>query len=70
MTHDRCKCYFSFWAIFCPFTPLTVQKIKILKKIEKKTSSGGTIILHMCTQNYDHMMYSSRDMVCERKTDG
>ena len=35
MTHDRCKCYFSFWAIFCPFTPLTAQKIKILKKWKK-----------------------------------
>ena len=32
---DRCNCYFSFWAIFCPFTPLTAQKIKILKN-EKK----------------------------------
>ena len=26
------KFYFSFWAIFCPFTPLTVQKIKISLK--------------------------------------
>ena len=24
--------YFSFWVIFCPFTPLTSKKIKILKK--------------------------------------
>ena len=31
MVCDRCN-YFSFWAIFCPFTPLTAQKIKILKK--------------------------------------
>ena len=22
LVHDRCNCYFSFWAIFCPFTPL------------------------------------------------
>ena len=29
---DRCSCYFSFWAIFCPFTSLTAQKIKISKK--------------------------------------
>ena len=28
----KCNCYFSFWAIFCPFTPLTAQKIQILKK--------------------------------------
>ena len=32
---DRCNCYLSFWAIFCPFTPLTAQKIKILKKWKK-----------------------------------
>ena len=32
MVCDRCNCYFSFWAIFCPFIPLTAQKIKILKK--------------------------------------
>ena len=35
VTHDGCSCYFSFWTIFCPFTCLTVQKIKI-KKNEKK----------------------------------
>ena len=32
MAHDRCNCYFSFWAIFCPFTPLTAKNIKIKKK--------------------------------------
>ena len=35
MVHDRYNCYFSFWAIFCPFTPLTAQKIKFLKKWKK-----------------------------------
>ena len=34
--------YFSFWAIFCPFTSLTAQKIKI-KKNEK--TPGDIIIL-------------------------
>ena len=33
--HDRCNCYFSFWAIFCPITPLTTQKTKIFKKWKK-----------------------------------
>ena len=32
---DKRNFYFSFWAIFCPFTPLTTQKAKILKN-EKK----------------------------------
>ena len=30
MARDRCNCYFSFWAIFCPFTLLKAQKIKFL----------------------------------------
>ena len=34
MVHDGCN-YFSFWAIFCPFTPLTAQEIKISKKQNK-----------------------------------
>ena len=25
--------FLSFWAIFCPFAPLTTQKIKILEKM-------------------------------------
>ena len=32
MMHDRCNCYFSFWAIFCHFTPVTARKMKISKK--------------------------------------
>ena len=38
MVSATCNCYFSFWAIFCLFTPpppppsLTAQKNKILKK--------------------------------------
>ena len=35
MARDRCNCYFLFWAISCPFTSLTAQKIKILKKWTK-----------------------------------
>ena len=33
MVCDRCNCYFSFWAII--FTPLSAQKVKILKKWKK-----------------------------------
>ena len=42
----------SFWAIFCPLTPLITQRM------------GDVIILHMCTKNHDHMMYASWDMEC------
>ena len=37
MAHDACNCYFSFWAMFCPFMPLAAQKIKIKKKKTKKS---------------------------------
>ena len=36
MVREGCNCSFSFWAIFCPFTPLTARKIKIKKKRRKK----------------------------------
>ena len=65
MTRDKFNCYFSFWAIFCPFTPLTAQKIKIKKKKMKKAPIR-IIILHMCTKKYDQMMYSSWDIVWDR----
>ena len=31
LEHDK-QNFLSFWTIFCPFTPLTTKKIKILKK--------------------------------------
>ena len=62
MVCDRCN-HFSFWAIFCPFFPVTARKIKI--KNMKKTPRYITI-LHMSTKNYDQMMYGSWDMACDR----
>ena len=52
MTLDTCNYYLLFWAIFCPFTPLTAQNLKISKKMKKKTPAD-IIILHMCTKSYD-----------------
>ena len=57
--------FLSFWAIFCPFSPLTTWKIKILKL--KKTTTGDIIILHICTKNDNHMMYGSWDMERDRQ---
>ena len=74
MAYDGCNCYFSFWAIFfvLPKSPKNQSKNQNLKKTKK--TPGDIIILHMCTKNYDQMMYSSWDMVCdgrtERRTDG
>ena len=35
MVCDWCNCHFSFRAAFCPFTPLTAQKIRITIKWKK-----------------------------------
>ena len=64
MASDRRNCHFSFWTIFCPFTPLTARKMKISQKWKK--IPGYVIILHKCTKNYDHMVYCSWDMVRDR----
>ena len=35
MVFDGCNCCFLFWAIFCPFTPLTAQRWKFQKTKKK-----------------------------------
>ena len=52
-----------FCTIFCPFTPLAAQKMKILKKW--KNYPGDIINLHKCTINDNCMMYGSWDMKCD-----
>ena len=64
LVRDRYN-YFSFWAIFCPFIPLTAQKIKNKNLKKKKKTPGDIIILHICTKNYDQMIYDSSDMLCD-----
>ena len=44
----------SFWAIFCPFTPLTTQQVKILKIMKK--APGDNMILHIDIKN--HICYT------------
>ena len=103
MEHDRHN-FLSFWTIFCFFTLLWIQKIKILKKWKKTLKilsfykcapqmtvtwcmvpeigsatdiifchfvilkqPPGDIIWHMCTINYNHIMYGSWDTKCKRK---
>ena len=55
-TTDR---FFSFWTIFCPFTPLTTRKNENF--IKMKETPGDIITLHKCTKNYDRMVYRSWD---------
>ena len=56
--------FLSFWVIFCPFTPLTTLKIKILNKWKK--TPGDIINLSLRTTNDDHM-YGSWDTECNRQ---
>ena len=58
--------FFILSFFFLPFYALTAQKIKI----SKNEKNNCTIILQMCSINYDYMMYSSWDMVRKRWTDG
>ena len=54
MARDGCN-YFSFWAIFSPFTPNS-SKNQNLKKMKKRPED--IIILHKCTKNHNHMLYA------------
>ena len=52
MEHNRQK-LFSFWTLFCPFTPLTTHKIKILKNERSlKISSFYTSVLKIMIMCY------------------
>ena len=63
MKRDR-QNFLSFWTVFCPFTPLKLWKMKILKKMNKRL--GDIIILHKFTKNHDHVLYCPWDMACDR----
>ena len=67
MVRIRYNCYFSLWAIFCPFTPLTARKIKILKKWKK--TPGDIIILPLCTTN-DNISCMIAHAWTDGRTDG
>ena len=58
MERDR-QNFSSFWTVFCPFIPLTVQKIKILKKWKK--TPRDIIIIYKITKNHDHTLHCSWD---------
>ena len=52
MVRDRYNCYFSFLPFYPPNGPKN-------QNFEKMRITPGDIILHMCTKNYDQIMYSS-----------
>ena len=67
--HERHN-FLSFWTIFCPFLfndPNNQNFEKLKKKTKTHThTEGGSIILHTCIKNYDHMLYCFWDMTRER----
>ena len=54
--------FVSFWAIFCPFTPLLILKLGKNVKYPR-----DTIFLHMCTISGDHIIYGSWDIKAQQK---
>ena len=49
MTRNGYDCYFSFWALFCPFTPINSPKNQNFKKLKK------TRINHHFTHGYQKL---------------
>ena len=61
-------CNFFHFGAFSDLLPPNSPKNSKLKNM--KETSGDNIILHVCTKNYDHMMYGSWDTVEDGRTDG
>ena len=59
MKGDR-QNFLSFWTAFCPFTILTIWKLKIFKNSKKGLEISSFYIFH------DHMLYCSLDMARNR----
>ena len=61
MACNSCNHYFPFWAIFCPFTSLTAQKVKIKKKNEKVWRYNHFTYAYqkLWSDDVQFMMYSS-----------
>ena len=66
IVHDVSNCYFSFWAIFCPFTPPPPNSPRNenskKKKRKRKKPTCRYFHLHKHTKNHDHILYCSWDM--------
>ena len=53
--------FFAF--LLPPFPPNNSENQNFVKT---KKAPGDVIIFHMCTKNYNHMMYASWDMECDK----
>ena len=59
--HDKIICHFGPFFTFLPPSNPENQNFEKMKK-----ESGDVIILHLCTKNYDQIMYASWDVECYR----
>ena len=50
--------------IFCSLSPPKNPEKQSFKKVKK--ASGDVIILNLCNQKHDQMMYAYSDMECDR----
>ena len=69
MAREGCSLFFIlgyFLLFYLPPPPPNSPKKQNSQNIIKP---GDIIILHICTENYDHVMYSSWDMVRKGQTD-
>ena len=65
MARDGCNCYFSLWTIFCPFTPIKTQKIKIKKNFKKRneiTSFYTCVPKIMIIDDVQFLKYGAQQM--------
>ena len=63
MERDRHN-FLSLWTIFCPFTHLSTEKIKIIKRWKEFME---ILSFYVCSINETHMMYGSCVMEHNRK---
>ena len=69
VTHVVFIFHFSFFALLLPPPLSNLKSQNKIKKHEKKKTPGDIIILHMCTKNYNDVIYCSPDMVRDRRID-
>ena len=58
--------FLSFWAIFCPVTPLSPNNPENQNFEKMKKTSGDVIILNLCNKKHNHMIYAYSNMECHR----
>ena len=61
MLSDGCNCYFSIWAIFCPFTSVTAQKMKMSQQMKKQQEISS---FYTCAPKIIIICYTVSEIWC------